>query len=324
VKSRLGWLLKVAAGLALFWIAFHDVDPRALAGAFALVNYWWLLAAVLSVLLTVSCVVVRWRLLLGAGGRAGGTAVLFCGVIASQVANIVMPFKLGDAVRISAVSRALRLPPAELLASVAVERLYDAGMVALASMLLVLAGALPSFAFAGMLSLSLTMTAAITVALSMQVWPRIYRRLWDAASHVAPARVRARVGAELEQLARGVRRTSRPATIVRALAISACVMGGSIATAFLVMKAFGMPLPLVAAAVLVIVVQIGNVVVPVPGAVGVSQVLTVQTLALWQVSEAQALAYALVLYFVSRVPKLLLLPFAMSILASKTAGAHPS
>lgn len=324
MTGRLGWLLKISAGLALFWIAFHDVDPHALAEAFALVDYWWLLAAVLSVLLTVACVVARWRLLLGADRKPGGILVLFCGVIASQVANILMPFKLGDAVRISAVSRALRLPPAELLASVAVERLYDAAMVAMISMLLVLAGALPPFAFAGMLSLALTMTAAITVTLSVHFWPQAYRRLWRVVSRAAPAAVRARVGAELERLAQGVRRTSRPATIARALASSVCVISGSILTALLVMKALGMSLPIVAAAVVVIAVQIGNVVVPVPGAVGVSQVLTAQALALWHVSEAQALAYALVLYFVSRVPKLLLLPFAMSVLASKTADAHAS
>lgn len=92
-------------------------------------------------------------------------------------------------------------------------------------------------------------------------------------------------------------------------------MGGSILTAWLVLRAFDLAAPAVSAAVVVIAVQIGSVVVPIPGAVGISQVLAVQTLALWGVAETPALAYALMLYLVSRVPKLAVLPFALKVLA---------
>ena len=315
MSRRTVWALRLAAGLVLFWIAFHDIEPRRLAQALGEVDGGLLAVAAGTVFLTVGLIVARWRVLLGKGDGARGAGVLFSAVIASQSANIVMPFKLGDALRVGAVARRLGLPPGEVLASVAAERLYDAGLVALAAALLAAVGVLPPFAFAGMLSLSLTMLTGLTFLASLVIWPRLYRRAWQACLQLVPARLGARLNLEMERLARGVSRASRPSTLMICTALSAGVMGGSILTAFLVAEAFALALPVTALAVLIIVLQVGNAVVPVPGAVGVAQVLTVQTVALWDVDEASALAFALVLYLVARVPKLLALPVALSVLA---------
>ncbi len=99
-------------------------------------------------------------------------------------------------------------------------------------------------------------------------------------------------------------------------------MGGSILTAWLVLRACGLSVPPIAAAVVVIAVQIGGAVAPVPGAIGVSQVVTVAVLRLWGIDDAPALAYALMLYLVSRVPKLAVLPFALSVLTRTSAAAR--
>lgn len=312
-RRRLGWLLKLAAGLLVFWLAFRDVDPSATGRAFALVDPAWLTAAAVSVFLTVSLIVMRWRVLLGAAVEARHAPVLFAAVIASQVANIVMPFKLGDAVRIGAVSRALAVPPAEVLGSVAVERLFDAAILAMTAALLAAIGILPSFAQTGMSSLALVVGAAVLAAGAVVRFRAALGRSAGRLTSAAPARVRAWLGRQADLL-RGLNRVSKPAVAATALFWSAAVMAGSVLTAWLVLRAFDLDAPATSAAIVVIAVQIGGAVVPIPGAVGISQVLTVQVLALWGVPEAPALAYALMLYLVSRVPKLALLPFVMSAL----------
>lgn len=314
-RGRLRWFLKLALGVLIFWIAFRDVDPAAIGRAFRLVHPAWLIAAALSVFLTVGCVTMRWRVLLGAAAEPRHVPVLFAAVIASQVANIVMPFKLGDAVRIGAVSRALRLPPAEVLGSVAVERLFDALMVAITAGLLVAAGTLPPFARAGLLSLMFGIGAILLAALLVVRFRGAVDRATAGLTRALPERGRAWIARQTDLLLRGLHRVSTPAPAGAALLWSAAVMAGSMLTAWLVLRAFDLDAPAISAAVVVIAVQIGGAVVPVPGAVGVSQVLTVQTLALWGVPEAPALAYALMLYLVSRVPKLAVLPFALSRLA---------
>ena len=301
--ARAAWLLKLAAGLLIFWLAFRDVDLAQVGSAFAQADPFWLAAAAASVFLTVAAVTARWRVLLGASAEPRHTVVLLSAVIVSQVSNIVMPFRMGDAVRIGAVSRALSVPPAEVLGSVAVERLFDGLLMALTAGLLVAAGSLPSFAQSGMLTLAATVILALTaVAIGVRVWP---------------GRTRGWISAQIDHLVRGLHRAANLRTAPLAFLWSAGVMAGSVLTAWLVLRAFQLDAPAVSAAVVVIAVQVGTVVVPIPGAVGISQVLTVQTLKLWEVPEATALAYALMLFLVARVPKILALPFALSALDMK-------
>ncbi len=298
--ARLAWFLKLAAGLLIFWLAFRDLDLTQVGSAFAQADPLWLAAAVASVFVTVGAITERWRVLLCASAQSRHTVVLLSAVIASQVSNIVMPFRLGDAVRIGAVSRALSVPPAEVLGSVAVERLFDGLLLAITAGLLVAAGSLPPFARDGMLTLALTVSLALTaVAIGVRVWP---------------GRTRGWISVQIDHLVRGLHRAANLRTASLAFLWSCGVTLGSILTAWLVLRAFELDAPAVSAAVIVIAVQVGSVVVPIPGAVGISQVLTVQTLKLWDVPEATALAYALMLFLVARVPKILVLPFALSAL----------
>jgi uncharacterized protein (TIRG00374 family) len=311
-RHRFAWWLKLGAGVLLLWLAFHDVEPAAVGRAFAAADPVWLAAAVGSIALTVACAALRWGVLLGVGGRHAG--VLAAGVIVSQVANLVMPFRFGDAVRIGAVSRTLAIPPAAVLASVAVERLFDVIFVALTAGALVAAGVLPPFARSGMLSLTAAIglvLAALVIAVTMR--PLLERALGAGANRYP--RAHAWISRQLDQLIAGLARVAIPSTAARVFLLSAAVMSASILTAWLVLRASGLDAPAVSAAVVVIAVQIGGVVVPIPGAIGISQVITVQTLKLWDVPEAPALAYALLLYLVVRVPKVAALPFALSTLA---------
>lgn len=313
-SGRTSWLLKLATGIVLLWVAFRDVTWASLASAFAIVDVWWLLWATLSVFLTVGLVAARWKVLIGDRAQDARATVLVAAVIASQVANIVMPFRLGDAVRIGALSRALKVPPAEILGSIAVERLLDALLLGATAGTLVLFRTLPPFAHAGMLSLAVTIAAAVVILIAALRFRRGLRLFADATALVLPDRAHGLVIAQASLVLRGLRSMASVPLVLSAFLLSAAVMAGSILTTWLVLRAFHLDAPALSAAVVVIALQIGSVAVPVPGAIGVSQILTVQTLALWNVPEAPALAYALMLYLVSRVPKLAVLPLALSAL----------
>lgn len=317
LRTRAGWLLKLLAGVLIFWIAFRDVDLRAVGRSFLHVDWPWLVAAVASVFLTLHAVTARWSLLLGQPAFGPATSLLFHAIVASQAANIVMPFKLGDAFRIGAVSRALDVPPAEVLATVAIERFYDTALLGCACALLLAVGALPDLARTGLLSLALVIAGAVALAASAWWWPELWRSAGSAGGSLLPARPRRWAAAQAALLARGFERAARARLIGAAVLSSAAVILASVLTTYLVMRACGLDAGAVASAVVVIVLQVGNAVVPVPGAVGVAQVLTVETLGLWNVAEAPALAYALVLYLVTRAPRLLLLPYSMSKVSEK-------
>ena len=125
VKLVLG---TVAAVGAFVW-AFAGVDLAALGLALRSAQPAWLLCAVLSVAVSVGCVVARWWLLLNRPDSAiagrSTWAVLVSSTLAAQMANIVMPFRLGDGVRLVAASQTLGLGPARAASSAVLERVGD-------------------------------------------------------------------------------------------------------------------------------------------------------------------------------------------------------
>lgn len=296
---------KIGVGLFVFWLAFRDVTLASLRDSLRGVDWRWLAAAAASTVATVGALTLRWTILLNRTLEYGAGRVLFAAIVVAQAANIIAPFKLGDAARIAAVSRRLRLPAADVLGSVAVERLFDALAVALTAAALIWAGELPPFARSGMISALCIVAAGFGVLAAVRIAFRGGRTA--ASARWIPARLKRQADGMLA----GLERVASARVLLMTLAASGLVMAASILTCLLVVQAFGLGLPLVAAAVLVIVLQIGNAVAPVPGAIGIAQVLTAQTLAVWNIAEPTGLAFALVLYVVARLPKIVLLPLML-------------
>jgi uncharacterized protein (TIRG00374 family) len=318
-SSRVRWILRLSLGLGIFWLAFHDVDVAAMRRTFQIIDLRWIGAAVVSVLVTVTLVGIRWRILLGVDSGPEPRRVLLSAVIVSQAANIVMPFKLGDAVRIGAVSRALQLPPAQVFSSVAVERLFDGLTAGLTAIVLIVIGELPGYARGGLASFVMAVSLALVLTVVLARSPEILTKRLAWPARLLPSKIRNGLRAQIEMVLLGLERASKPRALAGALVTSVGIAFGSVVTVYLVMQAFAFNVPALAAAAVAVASQVGNAVVPVPGAAGVAQVVAVGTLRLWNVPEAPALAFALMLYLVSRVPKIALLPLALPVLM-----AHPS
>jgi uncharacterized membrane protein YbhN (UPF0104 family) len=96
--------------------------------------------------------------------------------------------------------------------------------------------------------------------------------------------------------------------------MSVSIASASILTNFIVMHALHLSVPFSAAALLWVILQCGNTLLPAPGGIGTSQLLTITTLNLWAVPDASGLACSVLIYLISRVPKIALFPVAMSAL----------
>jgi len=250
---------------------------------------------VLSVFVSVALIVWRWWFLLDRPtGLAGASPwrVLWHSTIAAQIANIVVPFRLGDGVRIVAASEGLGLGPARAASAAILERLADVAALGAVGGALLFTSAVPVWARAALVSKSRLGVAVVGVgvaAIAVVGW-------------ISAKRIRVL--------------PSRSALWWAALG-TMIVPAASVLTNLLVVQAFSLQVPLMASVLLLVVLQAGTSIVAVPGGLGVSQVLTVKTLELWNVPPADALAFSLVLYAVARVPKLFFLPFAMTALGRR-------
>ena len=300
-------LLRLALGLILggiaLWLALRGAAIGGLRSALGRADVFWILLALGSVLLTLAVAVVRWRILFhpeSAGLSWGNLAAAF---LVGQMLNIMLPLRLGEVARGYWLSRSEGIPLGRALGTIGVEKLADLASIGLAAVALVVLAAVPPWVQAPGRVLVITgalAVAGILVLAASRSW------LLQSAARVAqrwPRPVGGRVIEIVETILQGSRAVHSWKASVSVGLLSILVPLLAASTNYLLFVAFRLPLPLVAALLLLISLQVANTLVSVPGTVGVFHYVTVLTLGAYSVDHDTALAYALVLYIVALVPK---------------------
>ncbi len=311
-RYAVGWLCAIAA----VYLAAINLDWSQVLYAFERASLVWTPVAILSVLLTLCLVTLRWGLVVG--GETAVTAplprsmrwgVLWNSVVLGQAVNILVPLRFGEGARLIMTSRGLHVPVGRVMVSLALERAFDIAAFATIVATLVLGGLLPQ-AFRGVVPAAATLTVAtIGAALlfvrflpSMLAWLRTHLSLM--------ARATAWLEKQESAMREGWADMTQRHQLGKIAMLTAAIPITAAATNYLVFRSFDLPVPAVTALVLLVVLQIGTAVVSVPGNVGVFHYLTVVTLAAWDVPQPTAVAVAIVLHIVSLGPKVVLAAFS--------------
>ncbi len=299
-------LLGLCLGSAGLWLAFRGTDLGALLRTLRNVDPGLTAAALLTAILTLFVSTARWQILFYPEHRLRSFTALFRANTVGQMLNIVSPVRVGEIARMYTVADVERLDKAQVLATLAIEKVLDLATFALAVLLLSATVALPP---AIRLEQRTLWVGGIVGALL----------LWWIARHPASLEAISRrfVGA----LPRAWRRPASDAvrsfvdglTALRSSRAWLAAVGLSIAlvvvaawTNYLLFLAFGLRLPPLAALLLLVVLQVGAVPPSLPGKVGIFNYLTVVTLALFAIDRTTAAGYSILLYAVALAPKIVL------------------
>lgn len=259
--------------------------------ALSQVDLWW---AMLGLGLTVASVhvgVYRWRLLLGA--TTAPWTVLFRAFNIGQTLNILLPIRGGEIYRAHALGRAAGIPFARGLATLAIEKLLDLVMIAAVVALMGAAGLRPAWIQPTRLMVTLAVVIGLTLVVVVGIGSGRLHRLtgrWAFAADVAA----------------GLRVLRGPSDAVFAGMLSVMLMLLLIETYVVMFAAMKLSLPLSAAVLLTVTLLAGNLLVSVPGNLGVFHYLAMLVLVEFGVDRNTALAYAIAAYGVTVVPKVVL------------------
>ena len=311
LRAALGYALAAAC---LVWV-LHDYDFHDLLRRVAGMNLWLVAAAVLCDVLSYVCQGARWRLLLR---PFGSISVWRCtqAVYAGLFTNEVMPMKPGDLVRAYLVSRWMSVRLVTVAATILVERLFDGVWLAAGSLLVVIFLPLPRklveagdvFGVAVLILLVLFIFTAFGGGGAAADEGDIGRAGQEAAVSVAPEgesagrRVSRLVSALLARLRVELRSIGRTREAPLALALSLAMVLLQAFSFWLVMRAYGLRLPLLAGAAVFLIVHLGTVVPGAPANVGTYQFFTVLGLTLFGVDKTAAAGFSLVVFALLTVP----------------------
>ena len=296
------------------WVLFK-IDPRQVWEYAQHANGWLLLLTVLLATLTFPVRAIRWRLILrDANGQAFPFAPLWHATTIGFMANNLLPARAGEVARAYVASRQLPVRFTTALASIAIERVFDA-LVMLG--LMAVAIALPSFpAQAHVGGRSLSTIAATTAALFGVVlliallvanrpgpWLVFGERV---ARRLLPVRAADRVVRTLDGIVEGLVVLKSPARFAGVVLWSLVLWLKNAAAFAICFRAFGLDIPLEAALLLQGIIGFGVAVPSTPSFVGVFEAATLVTLQLYGVDSSLAVSYALTYHLTTFLPITLL------------------
>lgn len=305
-------ILAVALSALLLWWAFRQVDLDSTLGYLRAVRAGWLLAAVVAATLLFPLRVFRWRLLLRReDGGAYPWVPLWHAVAMGFAANNLLPFRAGELVRTVAGSRLTGARLSTSLASIGVERVFDAlTVVGLLALGLLLPGMPPDLQIGGIpirhaATTAGALAAAALVAAGLVVtFPiaaeRVVRRL------IRSDRVALRLIELLEGLRQGLGVLRSPGRLAGVVAWSVVLWLANALSFYLAFQAFDLPVGYRGAVVLQGILAFGIAIPSAPGYVGPFEAVITAVLGVYGIGASQAVAYAVGYHVTTFIPITLL------------------
>ncbi len=315
IRSRhAAWQLLLALSLSalLLWWAFRDVNLDEALGYLRAVRLGWLLAAVVVATCLFPLRLFRWRLLLR---REDGTPYpwlpLWHAIAMGFAANNLLPFRAGEVVRTVTASRLTGARLTTSLASVAVERVFDAlTVVGLLGLALLMPGMPEGLSIAGYPLQQVATTSGLVALLALLAagavvaFPALAERL---IRRLIPSdRIALRLIEVIEGVRQGLGVLQSPMRLAAVVVWSVGLWLVNALSFYLAFHAFELPVSYTGAIVLQGVLAFGIAIPSAPGYVGPFEAAITAVLAIYAIGASQAIAYAVGYHLTTFIPITLL------------------
>jgi glycosyltransferase 2 family protein len=217
--------------------------------------------------------------------------------------NNILPARAGEAARIIALHSATGTPRAEAIGTAVVERVFD-----ILALLILLFAAYPLLPEVSWLRTGALFGAGALVALAGLVYvlvrydERAVRWLLSPLRRLPGTSVTDRIEHAVVNATRGLTAIRDPRVALRGMAITLVSWIGLGVSYWILMFSFSLDVPIVAGILVTVAINLSLVLPSSPAALGVFEAATVIALRAFDVPQAEALSYALVLHLVNLLP----------------------
>jgi len=302
--------LGIAVSALLLWFALKGIDfaqvVAALRGSDLVL---WALCTVTSQLIF-PLRARRWRTILDPVSPNLPFGVLWRATAIGMMVNNVVPVRAGELARVFVLARERRdVPWSAALASIAVDRVFDALCVVLLLVVALLAPDFPAQLAIGGRSVqsgAVLMAIAVIVAMAglfaVATWPHAVESLAVRLTGAVLPRFKGRVGALVHTAASGLAVVRQPSRFAATFGWAMVHWLVNALAFWFGFRAVGITAPFTAALFVQGIIVVGVAVPSSPGFVGVFEYMAKLALPLYGVSEAQAVTWAIGFHVLSYIP----------------------
>lgn len=292
-------LVVTVAGIV---IAVRGVALEDAADALAGARLWWLAPSLAVFVVGVWLRGLRWWALFR-GARRPPLGEVTRALLVGYFFNSILPLRAGEAARVITLHARTRTPRAETIGTVVVERVFD--LLALLAILFVAYPWLPELSWvraAAILAIVVVAAVAVLVFVLVRWEERAIHWLLSPLRRVRRDGFAERVEHAAVNATRGLVAIRDPRVALEGMALTILSWVALSASYWVLMRAFSLDLPFVSGLLVTIAINLGLALPSSPAALGVFEAATVIALKAFDVPQAQALSYAVVLHLLNLVP----------------------
>jgi uncharacterized membrane protein YbhN (UPF0104 family) len=300
IKKRFSLILRMFLGIALLGITFYLVDWRSVINVITKSDPQWIITAGMVMLVTLGLKLVRWRTLLLGYGINLRWVILGRAFFSGQTANILLPVRGGEAVRLGIAASEDLNQLGILTASITVEKILDACVLLLLTVWVlshqtsqaILAGGSPLW-FNGLFFMALLALIPIwrvSRPLLIQIESKTVRVLVDT----------------MDRIAQYLLWIISPRRFLLFFTMTVAIWALMLITNLCVMRAVALPFQFDAAVAVLVLIYVGLAPALMPGNLGPFIVFAGLGLMGYGLDPNLAFAFAVLLHLIVTIPPLLL------------------
>jgi uncharacterized protein (TIRG00374 family) len=307
---RCTWQFWIGTGISVFFlvILFRSMDFAKLLAALRAMDARFLLPAVASTLFSYYVRAYRWKLLL-AEEKNTSMCNLFAAVSIGYMANNLLPARIGELVRVYVLGEREGIDKGTVLASLVVDRLFDGCAVLCILMATLFTLRLPGESEGVRTALVTGGYVTAAAYLAIVCFLLLLKRRTSAMLRLAgrllkpfPAAFGTKVIPLLGSFISGVRLSSRPGNLSGLVASSAVIWASAIWPIDLLLRSFGIALPVTASLFIMVLLVVAVMIPASPGYIGTYHYACYQALTVFGITGEKALGVALVIHAVNFFP----------------------
>lgn len=309
MKKHFRAVLGIAISAVLLWWVLRDVSLTTVLHELAQSNPWLFAIATVCATLIFPLRARRWRTILDPIYPKLPFGPLWRATAIGMMANNVLPARAGEVARAYVLTRETPVPFSTSIASLAVDRVFDAIVLLSLAFLAVFDPQFPSGGNVGGVSVTHWAIAgatlvggAVLVLYALVFFPSFLIRLFELFARRLSPRIEERGKAALLKFSEGLSVLRSPKHFAAVLAWTVAHWLVNALGWWIAMKAVGIHAPFSAALLLQAMVAMGVAIPAAPGYFGVFEKVAVLGLAIYSVSPSLATSWALGFHILSFLP----------------------
>lgn len=283
-------LLGVALSALFIWFALRGTNFAEIGAALAKSKLWMSVPFLFALFLFYWIKTMRWAILLKPL-RVVGTAQLFPAVMIGYAGNAILPMQLGELVRTYVAGRRLKLQATAVLASIALERLFDLIVILLLLGIVLSAGTRisPLLVNAGYAIAAASMFLMAALA-AYALWTDRFVAMTDRLTGFLPRQLQHTVLNQVRHGAAGLDAVKEPRLLLGVAATSVLLWGSMWICVYISLLALDIDVPLSATFLVLVFTALSLALPTSPGYIGSIQLAYTLALKPYAVSAGDAFA----------------------------------